>query len=102
MNCSRDKDKVLAEDNFTASMQEAILQSKLVFERRQDQEKLMVSGVVLDNVLASLSKEERKWVVKHQKTAITQSVIEQSVADVSTSSPPVHVQASLQQGQGGD
>lgn len=74
----KEKDKVLVDDNFTAAMQEAIMQSKLEFEQQQAlveaQERLMANGVVTDSVLASLTKEERKRVVKQQKKPATMTL----------------------------
>eukprot|EP00092_Neocalanus_flemingeri_P021636 GFUD01023467.1.p1 GENE.GFUD01023467.1~~GFUD01023467.1.p1 ORF type:complete len:399 (-),score=161.26 GFUD01023467.1:242-1438(-) len=96
----KEKDKVLVEDNFTAAMQEAILQSKLEFEQQkallEAQERLMANGIVPDSVLASLSKEERKRVVKQQKKPATMSLDqfntepapEQIVADLTAPTEP--------------
>jgi len=74
----KEKDKVLVDDNFTAAMQEAIMQSKLEFEQQQAlleaQKRLLANGVVTDSVLASLSKEERKRVVKQQKKPATMTL----------------------------
>jgi len=74
----KEKDKVLVDDNFSAAMQEAILQSKLEFEQQKSmveaQERLMASGVVPDSVLATLSKEERKRVTKQQKKPATMTL----------------------------
>jgi len=74
----KEKDKVLVDDNFSAAMQEAILQSKLEFEQQkalvEAQEKLIASGVVPDSVLATLSKEERKRVTKQQKKPATMTL----------------------------
>jgi len=74
----KEKDKVLVDDNFTAAMQEAIMQSKLEFDQQQAlleaQRRLLADGVVTDTMLASLSKEERKRVVKQQKKPATISL----------------------------
>jgi len=74
----KEKDKALVDDNFTAAMQEAIMQSKLEFEQQQAlleaQKRLLANGVVTDSVLASLSKEERKRVVKQQKKPATMTL----------------------------
>jgi len=74
----KEKDKVLVDDNFTAAMQEAIMQSKLEFDKQEAlleaQRRLLADGVVTDTMLASLSKEERKRVVKQQKKPTTISL----------------------------
>ena len=74
----KERDKALVEDNFTADMQEAILQSQLEFEQQQSlvaaQQEMLSSGVGSEEVLASLSKEERKKVVKQQKKPTTMSL----------------------------
>ena len=74
----KEKDKELVDDNFSASMQEAILQSKLDYEQQkamvEAQERLLASGAVPDSVLVTLSKEERKRVVKQQKKPTTMSL----------------------------
>jgi len=97
----KEKDKVLVEDNFTAAMQEAIMQSKLEFEQQQAlleaQKRLLADGVITDSVLATLSKEERKRVVKQQKKPATMTldqfntepiVTEQDSAKTPTTAPP--------------
>lgn len=74
----KEKDKVLVDDNFTAAMQEAIMQSKLEFEQQQAlkeaQERLLANGMVTESVLSSLSKEERKRIMKLQKKPTTMSL----------------------------
>jgi len=101
----KEKDKVLVDDNFTAAMQEAIMQSKLEFDKQEAlleaQRRLLADGVVTDTMLASLSKEERKRVVKQQKKPATISLDQfnneqpavseqQKVPNPSTSSPQVY------------
>jgi len=100
----KEKDKVLVDDNFTAAMQEAIMQSKLEFEQQQAlleaQKRLLANGVVTDSVLASLSKEERKRVMKQQKKPATMTldqfntepaVSEQESAPTSVPTPTTQV-----------
>jgi len=100
----KEKDKVQVDDNFTAAMQEAIMQSKLEFEQQQAlleaQQRLIANGgVVPDSVLASLSKEERKRVVKLQKKPATMTLDqfntepaapEESVPDPAAVAPQVY------------
>ena len=92
----KERDKALVEDNFTADMQEAILQSQLEFEQQQSlvaaQQQLISSGVGSEEVLASLSKEERKKVVKQQKKPTTMSLDQfNSAQDQSTEQNGVEV-----------
>ena len=94
----KERDKVLVEDNFTADMQEAILQSQLEFEQQQSlvaaQQELISSGVGSEEVLASLTKEERKKVVKQQKKPTTMSLDQfNSAQDQSTEQNGVEVRS---------
>merc|ERR1719470_273083 len=79
------------------------MQSKLEFEQQQAlveaQERLMANGVVTDSVLASLTKEERKRVVKQQKKPATMTldqfntepaVPEQNVPEQNVPEPQVY------------
>jgi len=72
------KEKELLDENFKDAMQEAIMQSKLEFEQQkailQEQERLLASGIITDSMLNSLSKEERKRLVKQQKKPTTISL----------------------------
>ena len=74
----KERDKVMVEDNFTMDMKEAILQSQLEYEQKQSletaQQQLVSTGVGPEEVLATLSKEERKKVNKQQKKAATMSL----------------------------
>ena len=74
----KERDKVQVEDNFTAEMQEAILQSQLEFEHQKSleaaQQQLLTSGEGSEEVMASLSKEDRKKVAKMQKKPTTMSL----------------------------
>jgi len=78
----KEKDKQLADDNFTQAMQQAILISQLEFEKKEahDQAKaeLISNGVVSTNIsevtLDDLNKEERKKAVKAGKKSATMSL----------------------------
>jgi len=74
----REKDKVVTEDNFSQAIQEAILLSKLEFEQREAeiaaQARLIEDGGLTSEMLASLSKEERKRVVQKEKQKNTMSL----------------------------
>ena len=60
----KDKDKVVSEDHFNSALQEAIIQSKLEFEQQQAvqeaQQQLLAAGKAPQELIASLSKEDRK------------------------------------------
>ena len=66
------------EDNFSAAMQEAILQSKLDFEEQKEAEarrlELLNTGQGSQEVMDSLDKEDRKKVVKLQKKLNTMTL----------------------------
>ena len=70
--------KVAVEDNFSAAMQEAILQSKLDFEEQKEAEarrqELLATGQGSQEVMDSLDKEDRKKVVKLQKKLNTMTL----------------------------
>ena len=70
--------KVAVEDNFSAAMQEAILQSKLDFEAQKEadarRQELLASGQGSEETMASLDKEDRKKVVKLQKKLNTMTL----------------------------
>ena len=74
----KERDKVAVEDNFSAAMQEAILQSKLEYEHQQEveakQHELLTTGQGSQEVIDSLDKEDRKKVVKLQKKLATMSL----------------------------
>jgi len=74
----KERDKAAVEDNFTAAMQAAILQSKLDFEQQKEveaaQQELLTTGQGSQEVMASLDKEDRKKVVKLQKKLNTMTL----------------------------
>ena len=74
----KERDKVAVEDNFSAAMQEAILQSKLDFEEQKEAEarrqELLATGQGSQEVMDSLDKEDRKKVVKLQKKLNTMTL----------------------------
>merc|ERR1712098_631854 len=74
----KERDKAVTEDNFSSALQEATLQSQLEFEELQAvtaaQQQLLETGIGSDVVLATLSKEDRKKVVKMQKKNNTMSL----------------------------
>jgi len=67
-----EKDKAAAEKQFSQAMQEAIMLSKLEAEKAASlasaQERLLAEGKLTPELLAALSKEERKRVVQGQKS----------------------------------
>lgn len=74
----KERDKAVTEDSFSAALQEAILQSQLEFEELQAvtaaQKQLLETGMGPEEVLATLSKEDRKKVGKMQKKNNTMSL----------------------------
>ena len=74
----KERDKAAVEDNFSAAMHEAILQSKLEFEHQKQveaaQQQMLNTGQGSQEVMDSLDKEERKKVVKMQKKLNTMTL----------------------------
>jgi len=87
----KERDKVAVEDNFSAAMQEAILQSKLDFEAQKEadarRQELLASGQGSEETMASLDKEDRKKVVKLQKKLNTMTLEQFNNASANKDSP---------------
>ena len=87
----KERDKAAVEDNFTAAMQEAILQSKLDFEQQKEveaaQQQLLNTGQGSQEVMDSLDKEDRKKVVKLQKKLNTMTLDQFNSASEQKDSP---------------
>ena len=87
----KERDKAAVEDNFTAAMQAAILQSKLDFEQQKEveaaQQELLTTGQGSQEVMASLDKEDRKKVVKLQKKLNTMTLDQFNSASEQKDSP---------------
>ena len=83
--------KVAVEDNFSAAMQEAILQSKLDFEEQKEadarRQELLASGQGSEETMASLDKEDRKKVVKLKKKLNTMTLDQFNSASEQEDSP---------------
>ena len=83
--------KVAVEDNFSAAMQEAILQSKLDFEEQKEAEarrqELLNTGQGSQEVMDSLDKEDRKKVVKLKKKFNTMTLDQFNSASEQKDSP---------------
>jgi len=82
------KDKIQAEDNFSNAMQEAILLSKLEFEQQEAeiaaQKRLMIDGTGNpgdEQLLTTMSKEDRKKVIKAGKAASVMSLDQFNATD---------------------